>query len=242
MICQTDEHSLFWPLLPLYSVGTISYLFKVYGEVSWYQQEINHERLLHPNERNNLVVAFDLYEDEGWRMKRLSRMKNISLFSNIMLEKYERSLTKTVWEIWMCCKLTQATCATLDILGLATPRRWRNRNLRGWCNEVRTLRRSSGGACRGGGGLSAWFYIIYAMSPLAKCAVSSTKRWVCTGIVRCNKLDCFPQTQKTDYSAQSCWLLSCFTLLFESRQAEPSREPVQNFTSEIPNVLFTNKM
>lgn len=67
VICQTDEHSLFWPLLPLYSVGTISYLFKVYGVVSWYQQEINHKRLQHPNERNNLVVAFDLYEDEGWR-------------------------------------------------------------------------------------------------------------------------------------------------------------------------------
>lgn len=73
--CQIDEQSLFWPLLPLYYVGTISYLFKVYVEVSWYQQEINHKRLRHPNERNNLVVAFDLYEDEGWRVKSVSDEK-----------------------------------------------------------------------------------------------------------------------------------------------------------------------
>lgn len=194
MISQTDEQSLFWPLLPLYDVGTISYLFKEYVEVGWYQKEINHMHLPHPNERNNLAVAFGLYEDLSW--KYLFILQNH--VGNIWMECNKKSS-----EIWIgCCLLTQATCATLDILGLATSRRWRNRNLPGWCNEVRTLRGSSGGVCGGGGGILCTGFIIYVMSPSAERAGSSTKRWVCSKIVRCNKLDCFPWTQKTDYNAQ----------------------------------------
>lgn len=158
--------SSFWPLLPLNYVGKISYLFKVYVEVSWYQQEINHKRLQHPNERDNLVVAFDLFEDQGWKMKIVSQIKTISIFSKIMMEKYDRSITKTVLEIWLCCcMLTQATPATLDTLGLSPTRRWRNRKLLGWCNEVRTLRGSSGGVCGGGGGLSARFLLFMQCLP-----------------------------------------------------------------------------
>lgn len=74
--------SSFWPLLPLNYVGKISYLFKVYVEVSWYQREINHKRLQHPNERDNLVVAFDLFEDQGWRMKIVSDKNNFYILQN----------------------------------------------------------------------------------------------------------------------------------------------------------------
>lgn len=127
------------------------------------------------------------------------------------MEKYERSVTKTVLQIWICCcMLTQATCATLDILGLATTRRWRNRNLRGWCNKVWTLRRSSGGVCRGGGGLSDGFYYLCNVS----LAVSSTRRWVCTEIVRCNKLDCFPRHRKLIIMHNNvgfCLVLLCYS-------------------------------
>lgn len=194
MISQTDEQSLFWPLLPLYDVGTISYLFKVYVEVGWYQKEINHKRLPHPNERNNLAVAFGLYEDLSWKYFFILQNHD----GKIWMECNKKSS-----EIWIgCCLLTQATCAMLDILGLATSRRWRNRNLPGWCNEVRTLRGSSGGVCGGGGGILCTGFIIYVMSPSAERAGSSTKRWVCSKIVRCNKLDRFPRTQKTDYNAQ----------------------------------------
>lgn len=45
-------------LTSMTSTRAISYLFKVYVEASWYQQEIRHNRLRHPNERNNLVVPF----------------------------------------------------------------------------------------------------------------------------------------------------------------------------------------
>lgn len=115
--------------------------------------------------------------------------RKLFLYSEIMMEKYDWSVTKTVLEISIyCCMLAQATHATLDILGLATTRRWRNQNLLGWCNEVRTLSRSSGSVCGGGGGLCT-FFIIYATSPSAERAVSSTKRWVCTEMVRYNKLD-----------------------------------------------------
>lgn len=118
--------------------------------------------------------------------------------------------------------LTQATHATLDVLGLATTRQWRNQNFLGWCNKVWTPRRSFGGVCGGGGGLSTRFLLF--MQRLTQPSVLLVQqKGECTRRLSCTRWTVFPQIE----TWLKCSIILGFVLFNAVIRITPERQTHQ---------------